>query len=68
MDKITDLQLFQKRYNECLEKEEGWCYVCIPEVTMRMNEKYNENYSEEQVEGFLFGESEISEKYYELIN
>lgn len=68
MDKITDLQLFQKRYNECLEKEEGWCYVCIPEVTMRMNEKYNENYSEEQVEGFLFGEAEISEKYYELIN
>ncbi len=68
MDKITDLQLFQKRYNECLEKEEGWCYVCIPEVTMRMNEKYNENYSEEQVENYLFGESEISEKYYELIN
>lgn len=68
MDKITDLQLFQQRYNECLEKEEGWCYVCIPEVTMRMNEKYNENYSEEQVENYLFGESEISEKYYELIN
>jgi hypothetical protein len=68
MDKITDLQLFQKRYNECLEKEEGWCYACIPEVTMRMNEKYNENYSEEQIENYLFGESEISEKYYELIN
>lgn len=68
MDKITDLQLFQKRYNECLEKEEGWCYVCIPEVTMRMNEKYSEQYTEEQIENFLFGESEISEKYYELIN
>lgn len=66
---MTDVELFQKRYNECLEKEEGWCYVCIPEITMRMNEKYSgANYSEEQVEGFLFGESEISEKYYELIN
>lgn len=67
MDKITDLQLFQQRYNECLEKEEGWCYVCIPEVTMRMNEKYSEQYTEEEVEEFLFGEREITSAYYELI-
>lgn len=64
---MTKFELFQKRYNECLEKEERWCYVCIPEITMRMNEKYNENYSEEEVENFLFGEAEISENYYESI-
>lgn len=64
---MTKLELFKKRYNECLAKEEGWCYICIPEVVMKMNEKYNENYSEEEVENFLFGQAEISENYYELI-
>jgi hypothetical protein len=68
MDKITDLQLFNKRYTECLEKEEGWCYVCIPEVTMKMNEKYNEQYTEEQVSAWLFGDILVEDTFIQFEN
>lgn len=56
---MSRFQQFHQRYNECLILEEGFCWICIPEVTTRMNEKYSENYTETEVEDFLFGDNLI---------
>lgn len=57
----SDFYIFHEQYNKTLLEEKDFCYVCIPQIVEIMNKKYNTNYSEEQIEQYLFGEIQIED-------
>ena len=65
---MTKFEQFHQRYNECLEKIDNFCWSCIPEVTVKMNEIYSEQYSEEEVEKYLFGQILIEDSKLQFEN